>query len=143
MFAAGLTLGFPLFVEGPDSEIEGGLDQTQAVLQHFSALSPQARHYHEILQAFNGAISLHQQKFILERTRSNGLYMDDMFQASLKDVATGSDVSQETSSSLISSNGLSAGQHGGILEDDFSIYGNFDFNSVPDFAGIDIEFSIP
>lgn len=81
MFAAGLLLGFSVFVQssGAGKETEEAFHYARAVLLKLSELSPQAGHYYQILTAFSDAIALHQQKLSQERKRKTDQYMDQIF----------------------------------------------------------------
>jgi hypothetical protein len=83
MFAAGLLLGFSLFVKEVTGimrvDISNAFNSACAVLQRFSRLSPQAGHYYEILLHFNEAIIKYHQQLEVDRRRFTGKYVSQIF----------------------------------------------------------------
>ena len=81
VFAAGLVLGFSLFVQGTGStnEIEEAYDAAREVLKKISYLSPQARHYHERLTHFSEATAKHQKRHVEQRRKSLNPYVSQIF----------------------------------------------------------------
>lgn len=85
MFAAGLLLGFSLFAEkGEATETSEAFQGACSVLMNFSSLSPQAKHYHEILTAFSDAINKHRQQRLDARRRTTNQFIDQIFTIDLK-----------------------------------------------------------
>ncbi|KAJ9663215.1 hypothetical protein H2198_000976 [Neophaeococcomyces mojaviensis] len=84
IFAAGLLIGFHLFAkDNIDAEVQAAFDHAQAVLRHLSYQSPQAKHYHEILQDFAEAIIRHQQRKLKRKRRATSQYLDHIFDPAL------------------------------------------------------------
>lgn len=83
MFGAGLLLGFSLFANEPcastRAEVEDSFSKAVNVLQHFSRLSPQAGHYHDILLNLSDAITRYREQTLAERRRESGHYVSRIF----------------------------------------------------------------
>ncbi|EPE35128.1 Zn2/Cys6 DNA-binding protein [Glarea lozoyensis ATCC 20868] len=79
IFAAGLVLGFTLFV---NVEVEPNLEKAftgvRDVLKKLSHQSPQAEHYHDVLISFSEAISKRRQQIARERRRVTSQYLDQI-----------------------------------------------------------------
>lgn len=80
VFAAGLLIGFSLFSsDSTDPDAQNAYRNAQTVLQQLSFLSPQAKHYHEILKDFSEAtVKYHRQKQSRKR-RATNQYLDHIF----------------------------------------------------------------
>lgn len=83
MFAAGLLLGFSLFVEesytSTRNEIADSYNSCCAVLRRFSRLSPQAGHYYDILMNLADAISTYREQLQDEKRRTGSKYINRIF----------------------------------------------------------------
>jgi hypothetical protein len=79
IFAAGLVLGFTLFV---NVEVEPNLENAfigvRDVLKKLSHQSPQAEHYHDVLVSFSEAINNRRQQIAQERRRITRDYLDQI-----------------------------------------------------------------
>jgi hypothetical protein len=79
IFAAGLVLGFTLFV---NVEVEPNLEKAftgvRDVLKKLSHQSPQAEHYHDVLISFSEAINKRRQQIARERRRVTSQYLDQI-----------------------------------------------------------------
>ncbi|KAL1955725.1 hypothetical protein VTO42DRAFT_8123 [Malbranchea cinnamomea] len=79
VFAAGLVLGFSLFPqEEARHDIEDAFTKSCLVLAALAELSPQAKHYHEILSNFAEAISKYQQRIAYERQHTTSQYVNQI-----------------------------------------------------------------
>lgn len=80
VFAAGLVLGFSLFPqEEARHDIEDAFTKSRLILETLAELSPQAKHYHEILSNFAEAISKYQQRIAYERQHTTSQYVNQIF----------------------------------------------------------------
>lgn len=87
LLASGLLLGFSLFSSYADlsSSLSDTIETSEAflcarqVLLHFAELSPQARHYHEILTSFSDAVDKFKQQRSKLRKRKRGQLLDEIF----------------------------------------------------------------
>ncbi|KAF2638507.1 hypothetical protein P280DRAFT_455537 [Massarina eburnea CBS 473.64] len=83
VFAAGLLLGFSLFIEeGVESTratVADAYNSSCVVLHHFARLSPQAEHYYGILNNFADAITKYHQQLAESKRRSTGKYVYRIF----------------------------------------------------------------
>ncbi|CRG91843.1 Thiamine repressible genes regulatory protein thi1 [Talaromyces islandicus] len=82
VFAAGLILGSSLFVYDDtetSGETESAFQSARHVLRNLANLSPQAKHYDEILTSFAEAIVKHRQHVVLERQKAAKQYIDCIF----------------------------------------------------------------
>lgn len=81
-FAAGLILGFSLFVYDDiesRTETETAFQNAKHVLQYLSSLSPLAKQYDEILTSFAEAIANHRRQTSSARQRIADRYIDYVF----------------------------------------------------------------
>jgi hypothetical protein len=79
VFAAGLILGFSLFAyDDAESrgETESAFQSARHVLRNLATLSPQAKHYDEILTSFAEAIFRHRQQNLSARQSVADRYID-------------------------------------------------------------------
>lgn len=82
MFAAGLLLGFSMFAQTePAPEIDEAFQNAIAVLERLAQLSPQARHYFEILTTFSDAIFIRRDQIGKERQRKSDRFVSQIFTA--------------------------------------------------------------
>jgi hypothetical protein len=82
VFAAGLILGSSLFVYDDTEtrgETESAFQSARHVLRNLANLSPQAKHYDEILTSFAEAIIKHRQHVVSERQKAAKQYYDCIF----------------------------------------------------------------
>ncbi|MBE7180111.1 MAG: hypothetical protein INR71_02700 [Terriglobus roseus] len=96
--------------------------KSSAVLQRLSSVSPQARHYFEILTNLSDAIALRQQKTADEKRRMNSRYMDNVFVNRRHEVAPAIEAQggdQRPSDDNHGFNGDRSFQHEGILDYDY------------------------
>lgn len=88
MFAAGLILGFALFVqeEGPSCrDIQSAFVKARRVLRLLADLSPQAKHYHEILASFAEAIAKYRQQRRTTKQKKTNKYIDQVLSIDIVD----------------------------------------------------------
>lgn len=86
MFAAGLLLGFSMFAQvEPVPEVDGAFQNAISVLEQLGQLSPQARHYFEILSTFSDAIYARREQLGRERRRKSDRYVSQIFTADFQD----------------------------------------------------------
>lgn len=86
MFAAGLLLGFAMFAQTePVPEIDNAFQNTIIVLQRLAQLSPQAKHYYEILSSFSDAIQSRREQLGQEKRKKSNQYVSQIFTADLHD----------------------------------------------------------
>ncbi|KAH8812748.1 putative C6 transcription factor, partial [Xylogone sp. PMI_703] len=79
VFAAGLVLGFSIFVEGElRCDMEEAFASSCAVLKTLAKLSPQADHYHDLLTQLSDAISNYRRQLAVTRRRSNEQYVSQI-----------------------------------------------------------------
>lgn len=79
MFAAGLVIGFSMFVQAePKYEMDDSFNGAREVLKKLSNHSPQAEHYYEILTGFADAIQRHRQVLSREKRRSHNKYVNQI-----------------------------------------------------------------
>ena len=79
IFAAGLVLGFSLFPrEEARHDIEDAFCKARRILEVLAELSPQAKHYHEILSNFAEAIARYQQRIAYERQGTGSQYVSQI-----------------------------------------------------------------
>lgn len=72
MFAAGLVLGFAIYVDDAvRRDIEEAFSEVRNVLRKLSDLSPQAEEYYEILSSFSDAINAHRDELSRKRRAAN------------------------------------------------------------------------
>lgn len=84
MFAAGLLLGFSMFAHvEPVPEVDSAFQNAIAVLERLAQLSPQARHYYEILSTLADAIATRRQQLGTERRKRSSQYVSQIFTADL------------------------------------------------------------
>ncbi|KAK5102135.1 hypothetical protein LTR70_006635 [Exophiala xenobiotica] len=80
VFAAGLLIGFSLFSsDSTDPDTQNAYSNAQTVLQQLSLLSPQAKHYHEILNDFSEAIGKYHRQKLNKKRRATNQYLDHIF----------------------------------------------------------------
>lgn len=86
MFAAGLLLGFSMFAQPePVPEVDNAFQNAISVLEQLGQLSPQARHYFEILSTFNDAIHVRREQLGRERRKKSDRYVSQIFTADFQD----------------------------------------------------------
>lgn len=86
MFAAGLLLGFSMFAQPePVPEVDSAFQNAISVLEQLGQLSPQARHYFEILSTFNDAIHARREQLGRERRKKSDRYVSQIFTADFQD----------------------------------------------------------
>ncbi|KAF2160630.1 hypothetical protein M409DRAFT_70365 [Zasmidium cellare ATCC 36951] len=86
MFAAGLLLGFSMFAQvEPVPEVDGAFQNAISVLEQLGQLSPQARHYFEILSTFSDAIYARREQLGRERRKKSDRYVSQIFTADFQD----------------------------------------------------------
>lgn len=79
MFAAGLVLGFAIYVDDAvRRDIEEAFSEVRNVLKKLSGLSPQAEEYFEILSSFSDAINAHQDELSRKRRAANQQYLSQI-----------------------------------------------------------------
>ncbi|KAJ9637424.1 hypothetical protein H2204_004848 [Knufia peltigerae] len=76
VFGAGLVLGFAIFAGESRSDIKHGFTRTCEVLRGLACMSPQAKHYFEILSRFSEDIGRYRQRRDLERRKVIEQYLD-------------------------------------------------------------------
>lgn len=86
MFAAGLLLGFSMFaLAEPVPEVGVAFQNAISVLEQLGQLSPQARHYFEILTTFSDAIHARREQLGRERRQKSDRYVSQIFTADFQD----------------------------------------------------------
>ncbi|KAI5363670.1 hypothetical protein Slin15195_G093230 [Septoria linicola] len=86
MFAAGLLLGFSMFAQAdPVREVDGAFQNAIAVLERLGVVSPQARHYYEILSTLSDAIMARREQLGRERRKKSNQYVSQIFTADFHD----------------------------------------------------------
>ena len=137
VFAAGLLIGFSLFAsDATDPDAQSAFNHAQTVLHYLSELSPQAKHYHEILTDFSAAISKYHRQKLNKKKRTTNQYLDHIF-----DLGTGShsqstaaDMAQQQYLSPISGDVAILGPSAGdtFMADETVDFDNadFDFNAM-------------
>lgn len=79
MFAAGLILGFAIYVDDAVRRgIEEAFSEVRNVLKKLSDLSPQAEEYFEILSSFSEAINAHRDELSRKRRAANQQYVSQI-----------------------------------------------------------------
>jgi len=83
VFAAGLLIGFSLFASNSiDALSQTAYSNAQSVLQQLSFESPQAKHYHDILNDFADAIAAYHRQKLNKKQRATNQYLDHIFDLS-------------------------------------------------------------
>ncbi|KAM3413807.1 hypothetical protein BST61_g10490 [Cercospora zeina] len=114
MFAAGLLLGFSMFAQTePVPEVETAFANAIAVLERLALISPQARHYYEILSTLSDAVTARREQLGRERRKKSNQYVSQLFTAVFHDGAAAAP-SYTTPSSGPSNMDLSAGGGAGL-----------------------------
>lgn len=86
MFAAGLLLGFAMFAQSePVPEVDNAFQNAIATLERLAQVSPQARHYYEILSTFSDAILSRREQLGRERRKKSNQYVSQIFTADFHD----------------------------------------------------------
>lgn len=86
MFAAGLLLGFSMFAQQePVPEVDGAFQNAISVLERLGQISPQARHYFEILSTFSDAVHARREQIGRERRKKSDRYVSQIFTADFQD----------------------------------------------------------
>ncbi|EXJ53745.1 uncharacterized protein A1O5_12994 [Cladophialophora psammophila CBS 110553] len=91
VFAAGLVLGFSMFVQGESRfDMDDSFNNAREVLRNLSVHSPQAEHYYEILSGFADVIQRHRQHLSREKRRFKNKYVDQILTLDVSPSAAGS-----------------------------------------------------
>ncbi|EME81416.1 uncharacterized protein MYCFIDRAFT_140761, partial [Pseudocercospora fijiensis CIRAD86] len=86
MFAAGLLLGFAMFAQTePVPEVDTAFANSIAVLERLAQVSPQARHYYDILSTFSDAIHSRREQLGREKRQKSSQYVSQIFTADFQD----------------------------------------------------------
>ncbi|KAF7197417.1 putative transcriptional regulatory protein [Pseudocercospora fuligena] len=86
MFAAGLLLGFAMFAQTePVPEVDNAFANSIVVLERLALVSPQARHYYEILSTFSDAVHSRREQLGREKRKKSNQYVSQIFTADFQD----------------------------------------------------------
>lgn len=85
MFSAGLLLGFSMFLNqgAPVPEVDNAFQNSISVLERLAQVSPQARHYFDILGTFADAIQLRREQAERERQQKGNRLVNQIFTVDL------------------------------------------------------------
>lgn len=86
MFASGLLLGFAMFAQTePVPEVDSAFQNAISVLERLAQVSPQARHYFEILSTLSDAIHTRREQLGRERRKKSDRFVSQIFTADFHD----------------------------------------------------------
>ncbi|OAP56024.1 hypothetical protein AYL99_10176 [Fonsecaea erecta] len=112
IFAAGLVLGFSMFVQGESRfDMDDAFSNAREVLGNLSIHSPQAEHYYEILTGFADVIQRHRQHLSREKRRHKNKYVDQILTLDISPSAGGSQSNSSPRTPLSNDRGTGAPDH--------------------------------